>query len=80
MAFVSRSASRLNRARDGTASGICNATAQRLAREGARVAMFDVDGERGNAIAGQIKDLAGDAALPSAISHWRRMHVTPPRA
>jgi NAD(P)-dependent dehydrogenase (short-subunit alcohol dehydrogenase family) len=45
----------------GAASGIGAACAQRLAAEGARVAVLDINGEAAAAVAGKIKDAGGDA-------------------
>jgi NAD(P)-dependent dehydrogenase (short-subunit alcohol dehydrogenase family) len=47
----------------GAASGIGAATARRLAHEGARVALFDIDGNRGTAVAEQARAGGGDVVF-----------------
>lgn len=57
----------------GAASGIGAATVRRLASEGARVGLIDIDGERARAVAEEIGgvvaevDLADIAAIPPAV-------------
>jgi len=45
----------------GAGSGIGRAGAQLFAREGARVAVAEIDRTRGEAVAAGIRDLGGDA-------------------
>jgi len=53
----------------GAASGIGRATALAFAREGARVAVADVDGSGGEAVAAQIRDGGGEARFfPTDVS------------
>lgn len=74
----------------GGGSGIGRATALRLAREGASVAVLDVDHGRASATAQTITDASGDArawqadvaatadvrsATAAVIDHWQRIDV-----
>lgn len=54
----------------GGASGLGAATARALARRGARVAILDLDAERGAAVAGEVHGLfcATDATDPEAVA------------
>jgi 2-hydroxycyclohexanecarboxyl-CoA dehydrogenase len=45
----------------GAASGIAQATAEALAKEGARVVLADIDEEKGEAVAAAIRSQGGDA-------------------
>ena len=53
----------------GGASGLGAATARALARRGARVAILDLDAERGAAVAGEVHGLfcATDVTDPAAV-------------
>ncbi len=50
----------------GGSSGIGRATALAFAREGTRVVVSDIDTERGNAVAQEIKDAGGEATFVAA--------------
>ena len=52
----------------GGASGLGEATARRLAAEGARVAILDMNGDRGRAVAGEIGVLFCDANVADEAS------------
>ena len=54
----------------GGASGLGAATARALARRGARVAILDLDAERGAAVAGEVHGLfcATDVTDPAAVA------------
>jgi NAD(P)-dependent dehydrogenase (short-subunit alcohol dehydrogenase family) len=57
----------------GGASGIGAACAEALAREGARVVLTDIDGARGEAVAGRIRAAAGEALfLPQDVTDEAR--------
>jgi NAD(P)-dependent dehydrogenase (short-subunit alcohol dehydrogenase family) len=64
----------------GGASGLGAATAQRLALRGVRVAIFDVDAERGNAFASEIGgvfcrvDVTDDAQVDAGFAKARAAH------
>ncbi len=66
----------------GGASGLGEATARRLAAEGARVAIFDMNEERGSAVAGEIGglfckvDVTDDASVAEGLASARRAHGT----
>jgi len=61
----------------GAASGIGAATALRLAAEGARVVIADIQDERGEAVAAEIKAAGGTALYchcdVSALADWRTL-------
>ena len=64
----------------GAASGLGEATARKLARRGARVAVFDRDGERGEAVAADIGgvfcevDVTSDEKVQAAFAKAREAH------
>ncbi len=64
----------------GSASGLGEATARRLAGSGARVAIFDMNAERGEQVAGEIGgafcevDVTDDASVDSALATARATH------
>ncbi len=64
----------------GAASGLGEATARRLAGAGARVAIFDMNAERGEQVAGEIGgafcavDVTDDASVDSALATARATH------
>jgi len=64
----------------GGASGLGEATARKLAAAGARVAIFDVQAERGAAVAGAIgglfckADVTDEASLDAALAAARAAH------
>jgi NAD(P)-dependent dehydrogenase (short-subunit alcohol dehydrogenase family) len=66
----------------GGASGLGEATARRLAAAGARVAIFDVQAERGEAVARDIgglfckADVTDEASLDAALAAARAAHGT----
>jgi NAD(P)-dependent dehydrogenase (short-subunit alcohol dehydrogenase family) len=66
----------------GGASGLGEATARALASNGARVAIFDLNIERGQAIAAQIggvfahADVVDEASLDAAFAYAREAHGT----
>ena len=70
----------------GAASGIGEATARRLAEEGARVAVLDVDAEGAQRVAASLPDALGlgadvsreadvDAALEATLEHYGRIDL-----
>ena len=74
----------------GGASGIGRAIAQALAREGARVAVADIDGERARRVVGEIQAAGGnavaqpldvtdvaavDSSIDGVAAHWGGLHV-----
>ncbi len=75
----------------GAGAGIGRATAQRLAKEGARLVMVDIDAARLGAVAGELRDqpngavsvVVGDVAeegtarraVSAAMTHWGRLDV-----
>ncbi len=64
----------------GAASGLGAATARALAAQGVRVAVFDMDRERGQAVAGEIGgvfcrvDVTSDAEVDAAFEQARAAH------
>ena len=66
----------------GGASGLGEATARKLAAAGARVAIFDVQAERGEAVAREIgalfckADVTDEASLDAALAAARAAHGT----
>jgi NAD(P)-dependent dehydrogenase (short-subunit alcohol dehydrogenase family) len=64
----------------GGASGLGEATARRLAAEGARVAIFDMNAERGKSVAGDISglycqaDVTDEASVDAALAEARAAH------
>ena len=64
----------------GGASGLGEATARELARNGARVAIFDLNGERGAAVAGEIGglycgvDVTDEASVDAGLDKARAAH------
>ena len=64
----------------GGASGLGEATARALAAKGARVAIFDRDAERGEAVAGEIGgtfcqvDVSDEASVEAAFAKAREAH------
>jgi len=64
----------------GAASGLGEATARRLAGEGARVAIFDMNAERGKAVAAAIgglycqADVTEEASVDEALAKTRAAH------
>jgi NAD(P)-dependent dehydrogenase (short-subunit alcohol dehydrogenase family) len=64
----------------GAASGLGEATARELARRGAKVAVFDRDGERGEKIASEIGgvfcevDVTSDEKVAAGFAKAREMH------
>ena len=68
----------------GAASGIGRATARRLAAEGARVGLADVDQAGGEGVAAQIREAGGDAFFRRtdvrSLPTWRRSSGRPPTA
>ena len=64
----------------GAASGLGEATARELARRGARVAVLDRDGDRGNAVAAEIGgvfcevDVTSDEKVQAAFAKAREAH------
>jgi NAD(P)-dependent dehydrogenase (short-subunit alcohol dehydrogenase family) len=64
----------------GGASGLGEATARELARNGVRVAIFDLNGERGEAVAGEIGglycnvDVTDEASVDAGLDKARAAH------
>jgi NAD(P)-dependent dehydrogenase (short-subunit alcohol dehydrogenase family) len=64
----------------GGASGLGEATARMLAREGARVALFDMNAERGEALARELGgafcgcDVSDEASVDAALAKARAAH------
>jgi NAD(P)-dependent dehydrogenase (short-subunit alcohol dehydrogenase family) len=64
----------------GGASGLGEATARMLASEGARVAIFDMNADRGRAVAGEIgaifceADVTSEASVDAALEKARQAH------
>lgn len=64
----------------GGASGLGEATARALAAEGVKVTIFDMNGDRGAAVAGQIGghfvsvDVADDASVASGVAEAEARH------
>jgi NAD(P)-dependent dehydrogenase (short-subunit alcohol dehydrogenase family) len=64
----------------GGASGLGEATARRLAELGARVAIFDMNAERGNMVAGSISglycqaDVTDEGSVDAALAEAREAH------
>jgi NAD(P)-dependent dehydrogenase (short-subunit alcohol dehydrogenase family) len=64
----------------GGASGLGEATARRLAAEGARVAILDMNADRGRAVAGEIgalfcdANVADEASVDAALAQARARH------
>jgi NAD(P)-dependent dehydrogenase (short-subunit alcohol dehydrogenase family) len=64
----------------GGASGLGEATARELARNGVRVAIFDLNGERGEAVAGEIGglycnvDVTDEASVDAGLDKARGAH------
>jgi NAD(P)-dependent dehydrogenase (short-subunit alcohol dehydrogenase family) len=64
----------------GGASGLGEATARRLAGEGAKVAIFDMNAERGKAVASEIgglycqADVTDEASVDAALARARDVH------
>ena len=64
----------------GAASGLGEATARRLARMGARVALFDMNREQGERVAGEIggvfceADVSDEASVDRALARAREAH------
>jgi NAD(P)-dependent dehydrogenase (short-subunit alcohol dehydrogenase family) len=64
----------------GAASGLGEATARKLAAAGARVALFDMNAERGQAVAAEIGglfvtcDVTSEASVDQALSAARAVH------